>query len=605
VWSYILRRLLAMIPTLFGVTVVAFLVMQLAPGDPLRAELGAAGALGESAQTREAYLIQKRDLKLDRPLILNFNYFRDYAEPIRLAARFEAMSLERIAEELRRVAEAPDEPEHAAALRLLRRLRIAEFDRYLFDPALHEPLARRVRTGVQLYLEDTGVYGAPAAFELLRSATSRRERVGAIRSLNRLVVEPFQYTYSRDASEEETPGVTTAWRLWWGRAQDDFRPLDPDQRAALGGRFQAMVDAPSRAEVFRRLEGFERGDMPFFAEKLLGDSTLAEREIAAAALRLYVVQPLRLDVARDADDETVAQAAENWLAHYELRRADYAPGLLSKLAYVVADTQYAHMCWRLFTFNFGRSATKTREPVSERIWNAVVVSAPLMFMASVTIYLVAVPLGIVCAVNRANWIDRAVSLGLFLLYSIPPFVAGMLFLLFLCYGEFLDWFPSLGLHSPGAEQLGTLAYLADYLHHAFLPVVCLSLFSLAAMAMYSRTSMLDVIGQDYIRTARAKGLSGPRVIFKHGVRNALIPIITLFAGFLPAMLGGSVLIEYLFGIPGMGRLSWDSIQQKDFPTLMALLFINAIVVMVSILITDMLYVLVDPRISLEGRGRSA
>ena len=277
----------------------------------------------------------------------------------------------------------------------------------------------------------------------------------------------------------------------------------------------------------------------------------------------------------------------------------------ARLWNVVSDTQYAHMVWRLVTFDFGRSALKTREPVSTKICDAVVVSAPLMLMSEVMIYLVAVPLGIVCAVNRGGWIDRLISLKLFLLYSMPGFIAAMLFLLFFCYGDYLKWFPMLGLHSEGAQEFGWFAYLADYAWHVVLPVTCLSLFSLAGLAMYGRTSMLDVIGQDYIRTARAKGLSERVVIYKHGLRNALIPIITLFSGFLPAMLGGSVLIEYIFGIPGMGRLSWESIQQKDFPTLMALIYIDAIVVMLSILMTDILYVFVDPRISFEGQGKSA
>jgi peptide/nickel transport system permease protein len=121
--------------------------------------------------------------------------------------------------------------------------------------------------------------------------------------------------------------------------------------------------------------------------------------------------------------------------------------------------------------------------------------------------------------------------------------------------------------------------------------------------MYARTSMLDVIGQDYIRTARAKGVPNSRVIYKHALRNALIPILTLFSNFLPAMLGGSVLIEYIFNIPGMGRLSWESIEQKDVPTLMALIYVQAIVVLLSILVTDLLYVFVDPRISFAGQGK--
>ena len=109
--------------------------------------------------------------------------------------------------------------------------------------------------------------------------------------------------------------------------------------------------------------------------------------------------------------------------------------------------------------------------------------------------------------------------------------------------------------------------------------------------------MLDVVNQDYIRTARAKGLDGRTVILKHALRNALIPVITLFSNFIPALLGGSVIIEYLFGIPGMGRLSYDAIQNKDYNTVMALIYLDAIIVMVSILISDMLYIAVDPRIS--------
>jgi peptide/nickel transport system permease protein len=308
-----------------------------------------------------------------------------------------------------------------------------------------------------------------------------------------------------------------------------------------------------------------------------------------------------MTLADDASPEEIQKVVENWVASYEPRQSRYEPSTVAKVWNIVADTQYAHMLWRLATFNFGRSALKTREPVSEKLWDAFLVSAPLMLMSQLVIYLVAVPLGVMCAVNRENWVDRGTSLVLFLLYSVPPFVAGMLFLLYLCYGEYLDLFPMGGLHSDGAQHFGFFRWLLDYLWHATLPVVCLSLFSLAGLAMYSRSSMLDVFGQDYIRTARAKGCPERKVIFKHAFRNSLIPILTLFANFLPAMLGGSVLIEYLFNIPGMGRLSWESIKLKDFPTLMALVYVQAIVVLVSILITDLLYVAADPRISFESQ----
>jgi peptide/nickel transport system permease protein len=203
-------------------------------------------------------------------------------------------------------------------------------------------------------------------------------------------------------------------------------------------------------------------------------------------------------------------------------------------------------------------------------------------------------------VRRGRLSDRLITLGLFLLYSIPGFVAAMLLLQFLCYGDFLKIFPFAGLHSEAWQEFSRLGQLGDYLWHIFLPVVCLSIFSLAGLAMYARTSMLDVIHQDYMRTARAKGVAEHWVIFKHGMRNALIPVITLFAHFLPAMLGGSVLIEWLFNIPGMGRLSFQAIYEKDITTLMALTYIDAIIVLLSVLLSDIFYVIADPRITFVG-----
>src|SRR5262249_52406148 len=149
-----------------------------------------------------------------------------------------------------------------------------------------------------------------------------------------------------------------------------------------------------------------------------------------------------------------------------------------------------------------------------------------------------------CGVYRNRLIDRGISLGLFFLYSIPPFVAGMLFLVVLCYHDTeTRWFPMVGLHSQGWEDFSAIHKVLDFLWHACLPVLCLALYSPAAMAMYSRATMLDVLNHDYIRTDGAKGVSGPLVILKHGLRNGLIPILTLFANSLPAMLGGSILIE--------------------------------------------------------------
>ncbi|HOA53233.1 MAG TPA: ABC transporter permease subunit, partial [Thermogutta sp.] len=595
-WSYILRRLLLMIPTLFGITVVSFCIMQLAPGDPLLLQLGATGLAGQTTQTREAYLIQKRDLKLDRPLLINLRYFRNYRDMVYWAGYYRAADELQIAAELAALSRDPqgiaDGPRKLA---FLRALKIPRFDQRLQDAREHRRLARAISIYVQVFCEDLGWHGVgPAIAHLQDPATDRQIRIGLIHALNSMVVDPFVFTYSSRPTDKETPYVVAAWRLWWERAEATARPLSQEDRAELEARFHALCQM-SQNELLEELDYLDPETVRFYAEKLLGDASLQERFVASLALRRLVRQPLRLDVPLNALDTVLQEVIRNWSEHYQIYRSRYEPSLAARLAYIFTDTQYAHMVWRLVTFQFGRSATKTREPVATKIWNAVVVSAPLMLMAELVIYFIAIPAGIIAAVKRNTLIDRSISLALFLLYSIPSFVAAMLLLLFFCYGDYLKWFPMIGLHSPGAENFSWPRYLLDYLWHAFLPVMCLALFSLAGLAMYARTSMLEVISQDYIRTARAKGLSEFKVIFKHALRNALIPILTLFSNFLPALLGGSVLVEYIFGIHGMGRLSWESIEQKDYPTLMALIYIDAIIVLVSILLTDILYVLVDPR----------
>ena len=599
-WTYILRRLLVMIPTLVGVTIVSFCIMQLAPGDPLLAQAGPGGMAGQSLQTREAYLIQKRDLKLDKPLLINLRGFRDYSATARGIAYFFSLSRDELRAALSELA-GGDDPQTVERRAFLRRLGIDQFDARLADPQQYPRLAEAIANHLLVYCEDLGRYAVPALIELLESPdTSPAMRIGAIRGLSRMVVEPFVYTYSREPRDVETAQVQATWQVWWERNQQRFEPVPAERAAQVRQRIAEMSDESTRADLFEQLEAFDQGDMPVFVEVLLDDdSTLSEKVVAALGLRLFVGQPLRVDVPLGADAALVDDIARNWQLHFAARESEYQPSWPLRLARVISDTQYAHMIWRLATFNFGRSALRTREPVAERIWRAFLVSAPLMLLAQALIYVVSIPLGVICAVNRGGWIDRLISFKLFVLYSVPPFVAGMLFLLLFCYGDYFKWFPMQGLHSEGAESLPLIPYLLDYLWHIVLPVTCLSLFSLAVVAMYARTSMLDVIGQDYIRTARAKGVPERRVITRHALRNALIPIVTLFANFLPAMLGGSVIIEVLFGIPGLGRLSWASIEQKDFPTLMALIYIDAIVVMASILLTDLLYVLIDPRIGFD------
>jgi len=615
--SYIIRRLLLMIPTLFGITLISFYIMQKAPGDPQINQLSG-GSAGQSTQTREAYLIQKRELHLDKPLILNLDYFRDYAAKVRSAAHYRARTVAQIFAEMKPLSTAEPAaanaggPDVAERLAFLRSLEIPDFDQRLTNAEAWDLLAQSIDFYAKVFCEDVGSLGVPPVMELLQDEhADLKTRIGAIRCLSSMVPEPFRYTYSVDPAPAETAEVTGAWRLWWQRKQNSFEAVDAEARKFLAAKLAEMVGAADDKTLNAAIDAIGNSEFNdvaprFFAEKLLDRHTpLSEQAAAALFLKQFYNAPLQLDVPVDAPPALVQEVAANWLEYYQLNEAKYHPGLPLRLVRVLTDTQYAYMVTRLVTFQFGQSALRTREPVNEKIWHALIVSAPLIFCSELLIYALAIPIGVVCGVYRGRPLDRGISLGLFLLNSIPGFVAAMLCLVFFCYGDYLRLFPLQGLHSDGAEHMSFLPYLADYAWHAALPVVCLSLFSLAAIAMYARSSMLDVINQDFIRTARAKGLPGHKVILKHALRNALIPLLTLFSTFLPAMLGGAVLIERLFDIPGIGRLNINSIEQKDFPTLMALLYVEAIVVMVSILLTDLLYVLVDPRISFSGRGKSA
>jgi peptide/nickel transport system permease protein len=262
--------------------------------------------------------------------------------------------------------------------------------------------------------------------------------------------------------------------------------------------------------------------------------------------------------------------------------------------------QYIQWLGRLIRLDFGLSF-KDHRPVIDKLVEAVPITLALNILSIILIYLIAFPLGIYSAVHPRSLWDRTVTLLLFILYSLPNFWVAMILIRYMAGGEFLDFFPISGIISDGAEQLSLLGYLGNIVWHLVLPVAVLTYGGLAFLSRFSRAQMLEVIRQDYIRTARAKGLSERVVIFKHALRNALIPLLTLMSTLLPALIGGSVIVEQIFSIPGMGKLGFEAVLSRDYSTVMAIASISAFLTLFSILITDLLYVVVDPRITF-GKG---
>ncbi|HEX9666543.1 MAG TPA: ABC transporter permease [Thermodesulfobacteriota bacterium] len=255
---------------------------------------------------------------------------------------------------------------------------------------------------------------------------------------------------------------------------------------------------------------------------------------------------------------------------------------------------------QIATLDFGRSY-KDHRPVIDKIAERLPVTLSLNIISIILVYTIAIPLGIISAIGQGRFSDRIITFCLFALYSIPNFWLAMVLIYFLGGGDFWDVFPVYGIISPGAEFYPFYKIALNFLWHITLPVICLSYADFAYLSRYQKGSLLEVLREDFVRTARAKGLSESRVILKHALRNSLIPIVTIVASILPAMIGGSVIIESIFSIPGIGQLGFESILSRDYPVIMAIATITAFLTLIGILISDIAYVFVDPRISFEGR----
>ena len=255
---------------------------------------------------------------------------------------------------------------------------------------------------------------------------------------------------------------------------------------------------------------------------------------------------------------------------------------------------------RIATLDFGNSYRDHR-PVIDKIGDALPITLTLNILTILIIYLVSIPLGAYTALKPKGFVDRISAVLLMALYSLPSFWIAMMLIVWLASGDHLNWFPVTGFVSEGAGRLSWHGWISNVAWHLALPVACLTYGGFAFLSRFTRASMLDVIKQDYIRTARAKGLPEWRVAVLHGLRNALIPLLTLMGTLLPALLGGSVIIEQIFSIPGMGRLGFESVLARDYPVIMAIATISAALTLVSILITDIMYAMVDPRISYGKR----
>jgi len=263
--------------------------------------------------------------------------------------------------------------------------------------------------------------------------------------------------------------------------------------------------------------------------------------------------------------------------------------------------QYWRWLTRVVRLDFGRTFLPDGKPVLTKIGERLPVTLLLNVTEMVIILGLAVPIGVLSATRQYSLYDKVTTVFVFVGFATPDFWLALL-LMFL-FGVQLGWLPISGLRSFSWEYLPFWRQQWDFVSHLVLPIVVATLGGLAGFSRYMRQSMLEVVRQDYIQTARAKGLAERAIIGKHALRNALLPVVTILGLSVPGLIGGSVIIESIFAIPGMGQLMVQSVFSRDYPVVMGNLVIVSTLTLVANLVADIAYGLVDPRIRLGGRRR--
>jgi peptide/nickel transport system permease protein len=256
--------------------------------------------------------------------------------------------------------------------------------------------------------------------------------------------------------------------------------------------------------------------------------------------------------------------------------------------------QYLKWLRNMVMLDFGTSFSPDGRPVVDKILERIPITIFINIVSLLLILGIAIPIGVSSAVKQGSFFDRGTTVFVFLGFAIPSFWLALL--LMRLFGVELEWLPISGIRSLNYSELSQVGQFLDFAKHLILPIFISAFAGLASMSRYMRSNMLEVIRQDYITTARAKGLDERTVIFRHALRNALLPVITLLGLAIPGLIGGSVIIETIFAIPGMGQLFYQSVMGRDYPTVMGILVIGAVLTLLGNLFADISYSFADPRI---------
>lgn len=587
--QYILKRLLLMVPTFVFITIIVFIIINLAPGRPPQAGGGGSESADQSANSREGFRLFKEQYYLDRPIVLNTRFLLDEAD---VADELELIALN-MAGAIQGEAEA-----HAVGATAARTLvaignaPVVAAQAELAAPNLTDEQRQEIRDRIATmpFAELDAIRPARPPQADVFQAEERVENWGQV-IVPELVTLAGHYlaltsadggTESRTWRADVTPSTDAN-----GRTTVTLDGVEWHVNRVLTEKVRFL--AVQRLSVNARRPVIVRaGEQGTDEERALNAQIVAENnQLTRRVYELNAIPEARAEV---------LLAWQSWFSENEPR---FAGSLARNTWMLFMETRFAKYCSNLLRLDLGTSLRYNR-PVVEVIGDHWGYSIYLSLASLLLSYFISVPIGVLAAVKQNQFADRGVGIFLFVLYSLPSFFAATLMQTYLTSAsDFAPWFPVSGFMGVDPDDSTTLEIFWDIIWHMVLPVICLTYGSLAVLSRYARTGLLDVIRSDYIRTARAKGLSEFVVILKHAVRNGMIPILTLLGTTLPVLIGGSIIIEFIFNIEGMGKLMLTAINYRDFNIIMGVLLISSILTLLGILLSDISYALVDPRISFD------
>lgn len=435
-------------------------------------------------------------------------------------------------------------------------------------------------------LVQMGTLAWPEVFEVFAARPSLRARL-------RPVLDRVLGRISSPEASSLRAGPPERYLAWWRAHRGEYAR----RVVARGVSSWLAGGAPASLRRVRRFG--KRAVGPLMTRLLSDDTGEVARARASQALSAVTGHVVLYDPAGPAPERRSALGA--WRDWWRAERVGYQDlSTWARWTGALSHTRYGRWIGRLVAGDFGPSSYYRR-----RAWDVIRERLPvtlgLNLAALILAYLLAVPLGVFSAVRPGRALDRVVGGGALLLYSLPVYWVGLLLVLWLGDAGGLGWFPSAGLHALRPEAYPAGSYALDVLWHAVLPVFCLAYGAVAVLSRYQRASMGQALGQGFITAARAKGLSERRVVWRHGARNAVIPLISLLGLQIPYLVSGSVLVESIFDLPGIGSLTLTAIYQRDTNVLMGIVCVAALLTWVGLLLSDLLLLWADPRIALDRK----